>query len=217
MSPWLVAVGAGAAFALVQYGWRRTHQGPLWLTAACCRCAAVSLIVALLLDAPAGPAQSVRVWAAIDASQSMQREDSLLWRSALDSAAAERPESTLWFGDSARRSPQSERQPIGRDTKSELRPVADRAAAAGHPVVVITDGEINDPESIGSLPAGSRLIVLAQRAATDAAVTAVDLPRAAVAGDTITSQVTIGAGAQGASAGRLTIRVDGRDVANVPV
>src|SRR3954463_927149 len=100
MSPWLVAVGAGAAFALLQYGWRRTHQGPLWLTAAACRWAAVTLIVALLLDAPAGPAKPVRAWVAIDASQSMARDDSLLIKSAIDSATAVRPESTLWFGDS---------------------------------------------------------------------------------------------------------------------
>src|SRR3954469_18329105 len=159
MSPWLVAVGAGAAFALIQYGWRRTHQGPLWLTAAACRWAAVALIVALLLDAPAGPASPVRDWVALDASQSMTRDDSALWRSALDSAVRARPESTLAFGDSARTArPKS----LAADRKSELRPLADRAVAAGHPVVVITDGEINDPESVGSLPAGSRLVVLSR-------------------------------------------------------
>src|SRR3954471_9031229 len=116
MSPWLVAVGAGAAFALLQYGWRRTHHGPLWLTAAVCRWVAVTLIVALLLDAPAGPAEPVRAWVAIDASQSMVRDDSLVWRAALDTASSVRPESTLWFGDSARRGSKSPGVPADNKT-----------------------------------------------------------------------------------------------------
>jgi hypothetical protein len=217
MSPWLVAVGAGVAFALLQYGWRRTHQGPLWLAAAILRLLAVTFIVALLLDAPAGPARPVQRWVALDASQSMIRDDSALWRAAVDSAAAVRPESTLLFGDSSRVARGALAGSRPSDKKTELRPVADRAVAAGHPVVVITDGQINDPDAVGGLPAGSRLIVMASPPTSDAAVISVNLPRAVVSGDTVTSQITVGAGSDGARAGQLLVRVDGRDVVTIPL
>ena len=54
MSPWLVAFGAGLVFALLQYGWRRTHRGFLGMIAGALRFVAVVLVVALLLDAPTG-------------------------------------------------------------------------------------------------------------------------------------------------------------------
>src|SRR5450759_3569983 len=132
MSPWLVAVGAGAAFALLQYRWRRTHQGPIWVAAAILRWVAATLVVALLLDAPSGPAQLVRSWAALDVSQSMVREDSALWRAALDSVRAAKPESTLWFGDSTRVATGARPNSVAPiDKKTELRPLADRAVAVG--------------------------------------------------------------------------------------
>src|SRR5438105_3187611 len=171
MSPWLVAVGAGAAFALLQYGWRRTHQGPIWAAAALLRWLAATLVVALLLDAPSGPAQPVRSWAALDVSQSMIRDDSVLWRAALDSVRAVQPESTLWFGDSTRaatRTASGAAAPA--DTRTELRPLADRAVAAGRPIVVVTDGELADAEAASALPAGSRIVVMPRVDASDAAV-----------------------------------------------
>ena len=137
MSPWLVAVGAGVVFALLQYGWRRTHRGTLWMSAGILRVFAVVLVVALLLDAPAGRAIPVRSWAALDVSQSMVRDDSVLWRDALDSVRAAQPESTLWFGDSTRPARSS---PVPSDSRSEIRSLADRAVAAGHPVLLVTDG-----------------------------------------------------------------------------
>src|SRR4051812_38472023 len=142
MSPWLVAIGAGLAFAFLQYGWRRTHRGPIWFAAAMLRLIAAALVVALLLDAPAGRARPVSTWAALDVSQSMIRGDSALWKAARDSANAVHADSTLWFGDSTRAGRGDGRAD---DRRSEVRPVADRAVAAGHPVALITDGEIADP------------------------------------------------------------------------
>lgn len=214
MSPWLIAIGAGVAFALLQYGWRRTHQGPLCVTAAILRVIAATLVVALLLDAPSGPAQPVRSWGALDISQSMVREDSALWRGALDSVRAAQPESTLWFGDSTRT---GRNQPAPIDTRTELRPLADRALAAGHPIVLVTDGELSDADAVAALPAGSRLVVLARPAASDATVISAEIPRAVVAGDTVLAQVTVGAGTAGAGAGALIIRVDGRESARVGI
>jgi hypothetical protein len=216
MSPWLVAVGAGAAFALLQYRWRRTHQGPIWVTAAILRWVAATLVVALLLDAPSGPAQLVRSWAALDVSQSMIREDSALWRAALDSVRAAKPESTLWFGDSTRVTTGARPNSVAPiDKKTELRPLADRAVAVGHPVVLVTDGELSDAEAASTLPAGSRVVVLPRTGVSDAAVISAEVPRAIVAGDTVTAQITVGAGSSGAGAGYAAVRVDGRDAGRV--
>ena len=92
MYAWLVAIGAGGAFALLQYGWRRIHLGPSGAAALSLRWVAVTLIVALLLDAPAGPPRPIPMWVALDVSQSMRRGDSALWRGALYSARAVRAE-----------------------------------------------------------------------------------------------------------------------------
>src|SRR4051812_14308939 len=131
MSPWLVALGASLLITLVQYAWQRSHRGMLPWAAAELRFLAVLLIVALLMDAPVGRPRAVATWAALDVSQSMQRGSGAIWRAALDSAAAARPESTLWFGDSARMSGSKK---AADDARSELRAAADRAVAAGHPV-----------------------------------------------------------------------------------
>ena len=214
MSPWLLAAAAGAAFALLQYEWRRTHQGLLRVTAGILRWLAATFVVALLLDAPSGPALPVRSWVALDASQSMRRGDSLLWRAALDSGRSAQPESTLLFGDSTRSARVT--IPTTLDKKSELRPLADRAIAAGHPIVLITDGELDDPESASGFPVGSRVIVMPRARLSDASLISFDLPRALVSGDTATGQVTIGAGNDGTRSGNVIVRVDGKDVAKTP-
>src|SRR4051812_1390949 len=102
MSPWLVAVGAGLAFALVQYGWRRRSRGMSGLVAPALRFLAVTLVVALLLDATVGTAKPVSNWAALDVSESMARGDTGLLRAARDSSRAAQSDTLLLFGDSAR-------------------------------------------------------------------------------------------------------------------
>src|SRR5512146_2804879 len=82
MSLWLLAIAAGVLLALVQYGVRVLGAGGTSLAAALLRVCAVTLIVALLLDAPAGCAKPVATWAALDASLSMSRGDSAIWRAA---------------------------------------------------------------------------------------------------------------------------------------
>jgi hypothetical protein len=213
MSPWLIAVGAGVAFALLQYGWRRTHRGPLGLAAMTLRFLAVVLVVALLLDAPIGRARPVSAWAALDASQSMMRGSDSLWRAALDSTRAAGADSTLLFGDSVRAGPAGD---AAADHRSDLRPIADRALASGHPIVVITDGELGDPAAAAGLPAGSRLVVLERGKVSDAAISTFELPRAIVSGDTVAGRLVLVSGAAGSGAGFASIRVDGSEVARVP-
>ena len=213
MSPWLVASGAGLAFALLQYGWRRTHRGPIALVAAALRFLAILLVVALLLDAPVGRPRAVSSWAALDVSESMRRGDSALWRAALDSLRAASTDTTLLFGDSAR--PGSSDTET-RDRRSDLRPVVDRALAAGHPVVVITDGEIADPEAASALSAGSRMVVVPRGTQRDVAIAAVDVPRAVVSGDTVSARITIVGGSSGSAAGVASLHLEGRELVRMP-
>src|SRR5205085_12448054 len=119
------------------------------------------------------------------------------------------PDTVLAFGDSARPSGVNDR---ATDLRSELRPVADRALAAGHPVVVVTDGELTDPDATANLPAGSRIVVVSHANQSDAAVVALETPRAIVAGDTVTARITIAGGAAGSAAGTAALRMDGREL-----
>src|SRR5579862_7417398 len=70
MMPWLLAALVGFALAAVQYGPSGTRRE---LPAALLRAVGITLLVALLLDAPAGAARAVRLLAALDVSASWQR------------------------------------------------------------------------------------------------------------------------------------------------
>ncbi len=214
MSPWLIALVAGIVVALIQYGWSALRGGWGAVPAAILRAAAVALIVALLLDAPLSPARSVAPWAALDASQSMVRGDSTLWRAARDSVRALGAESTFVFGDSVRR---AGTVPAPRDRTSQLRPMVERALGAGHPLTVVTDGELDDPDAARALPAGSRIIVLRHTPRRDLAVVSMDVPRAAISGDTVDATVALAAGGAGARAGTLSLSLDGKIIASAAV
>ena len=79
MSPWLLALGAGIIVAVIQYGLRELRGGGTSLLAAVLRLLAVTIVAALLLDAPAARAKPVATWAALDGSASMARGDTLVW------------------------------------------------------------------------------------------------------------------------------------------
>ena len=93
----------------------------------------------------------------------------------------------------------------------------ERALGAGHPLLVITDGEVDDPDALASLPAGSRLIVVKHPPRRDLAVVSIDAPRAVVSGDTAEVRVTLAAGGGGASAGTLSLALNDRPIATTPV
>ena len=214
MSPWLLAILAGLCVALIQYGWRDVRAGWLAITTMLLRWGAVALLVALALDAPAARSRPVREWVALDASLSMARGDSATMRAARDTVRAIAAESVLVFGDSARM-----RSGVGapRDVSTMLRPAIERALGAGHPLAVVTDGELDDPDAIRTLPAGSRVIVVPHPSQRDAAVTTLDVPRAVVSGDTIEAHVGVAAGSGGARPGRLALTLDNHPVATSPV
>ncbi len=209
MSPWLLAIVAGLIVALIQYGPRELRNASSLITAAL-RAGAVALVTALLLDAPIGFAKAVPAWAALDASLSMTRGDSTLWRAARDSIRRIGADSTFLFGDSVRHADTSS-QP--HDQASVLRPMVERAMGAGHPLIVVTDGEIDDPDAAQVLPPGSRLIVLAHPPRRDVAVASIEAPRAVVNGDTAEIRVGLGAGALGSRPGAVALSLDGTPIA----
>src|SRR6188474_1842548 len=156
MAPWLLATLAGLAAAALQYGLQALRPGvaPLALL----RALVAAIVVAMLLGAPGGRSTPLAPEIALDASESWTRGGAACdrWSAALDSAARAGGGTRLRFGDSVRAD--ESRTPPG-DRASRLRSVADRAAGSGRPVVVVTDGELDDPDVLSSLPRGSRAVV----------------------------------------------------------
>src|SRR5215217_2955402 len=151
MIDWLIGAVVGALIAFWQYG--RGAATPRFALPAALRAVATAVVVALLLDAPAGRTHAVPPDVALDASESWLRAAPRCdrWQRALDSASALGHGRWLRFGDSARAEPGAT-APV--DRASRLRAIADRAAGTGRPVVVITDGELDDPEAVAALPRG---------------------------------------------------------------
>src|SRR5438270_3426313 len=213
MALWLFAAIVGLAAAALQYGVRALdlRVAPL----AALRALAVTVVVALLLGAPGGRSTPLAPEVALDASESWLRAapDCGVWQAALDSAS--RIGGTrIRFGDSLRI---DRRTTPPNDHASKLRTVADRAAGSGYPVVVITDGELDDADAVAALPRGSRAIVMHCPVAPDLALSAIDAPRSILAGDTITARLTVVAGGAGSPAGQVELRLDDQLVAAQPV
>ena len=104
-----------------------------------------------------------------------------------------------------------------RDVATRALPLAERALAVGRPLVLITDGELDDPATLSSLPAGSRVEVLAHPPVIDAAVIALDAPRAVVAGDTLEARVTVRAGALAVRGVTLSLVAGTQTIATLPI
>jgi hypothetical protein len=121
------------------------------------------------------------------------------------------------FGDSLRVGHLPDSLTTPDDQASVVRPAVDRGLSRGHPVVVVTDGEVADPEALADLPAGSRVIVEAHAQARDLAVSSHEMPRAVVSGDTVEIRVGVVAGGRGAAPGTLTLAVGTTSVATASV
>jgi hypothetical protein len=203
MTTWLLAIVAGLVAAGIQYGrWALTLRA---LPLALLRSLAATLVVALLLAAPAGRATTEAPDVALDASESWTRaSDGSAWRAALDSATH--------AGGVVRRFGDSLRIVAGagepRDHASRVRDVVDAASGSGRPVVIVTDGELDEPEVLAGLPRGSRTIVIPRAAWPDAAVSALESGHALLAGDTLTARITVVSGAAGSGAGVIELRLD---------
>lgn len=213
MSAWLVALVLAVALVLVGYAGRRPRA--VTLLAALLRGVGVLLVAALLLDAPTGRARPLAPWAALDVSASWGRATGAdLWRRAVDTVRAAHADTVLAFGDSARLA-EPEHPPA--DVTTRVEGVVEQALARGRPLVVVTDGEVDDATALGELPSGSRVVVLAHPPTPDVAVTGLDLPRAMVGGDTVEARVGLVAGSGGAPASTVTVRIGDRPLGTARV
>lgn len=213
MTLWLLAVAVGVIVAALLYGVREQRLGLALVGPALLRAAALTLVVALLVDAPVAPRRAARPLVALDASESWRRAaGSALWREAVRHADAVGADTLLLFGDSVRAANAAPELPS--DRSSVVRAAVERARAAGRPLVVVTDGVLDDPESLRDLPAGSRVDVVAPGApARDLALRTIDVPRAIVAGDTAELRASLLAGPAGSAGAAVTLLADGRPVA----
>lgn len=212
---WVVSLAAGLALAAFTYGLRLSHAARRTFAL---RVLAGTLTVALLLNAPLGPSRAAAPWVGLDVSASwLAGRDSSRWlqaRGVADSLMGAGADSLLVFGDSLRPSAGT---PAAGDRATRVGPLVDALLAVGRPVVIVTDGLVDDPERLTRLPRGSRLIVIEPDSAPDAAIAALDVPGGALGGDTITARVVVKAGAGGAAAGSARVTLDGREVASLPV
>lgn len=229
MIRWLPALGAGLIAVWLSYG--RPAGGahrwpPVTALVAALRAAAVTLLAALLLGAPLGKPRPVAPLVAIDVSASVRRgagDDSTRlrrWRREVDSALQQVDASApiIGVGDSLRELSGDRREAWRpEDGASRVRAAVDRAASQGRPLVLVTDGEIDDPEALAEAPAGSRLVPLARAARADVGIAALEAPTVATAGDTIKLTVTLASGPVATEAMAVHLRLDGGEVAALPV
>src|SRR5919199_437950 len=104
-----------------------------------------------------------------------------------------------------------------RDVPRRAPLLAERALGTGRPLVLITDGELDDANSLPSFPAGSRVEVIGRPPRRDVGVVSLEAPRAVVSGDTLEARVTVRNGALAAPGGSLGVLVNGRLVARLPL
>jgi len=199
---WLIAAAAGMILAAASYVWA-LPSSPAGIAAAALRWLAASLLVALVLDAPVGRAGGEEPVIALDASRSWRTLPDEAWQSARTAAAA--ADSVLLFGDSVRTADGPPLDPM--DVSSSVAPLADRAAASGRPIRILTDGHVSNAEALARLPRGSTVEVLGADRQPDMAVVALEAPPAAVSGDTINVRVAIAAGSAGAPERSLAVQL----------
>ena len=215
MLKWLVAAVAGVAIAVLLYGRRESARGARSAVLIALRALAMTLLLALVLDAPSGPSRAPKPLVALDASASWERGgDSALWRRARERVARLSTDSLVLFGDSVRvaRAPA---RPA--DDASRARALVERSLASGRALVLVTDGELDDPASLEQLPSGSRVEVETRAPERDLAVTALDAPRAVVSGDTIEVRATLRNGPVAVPGGTLALRLGDSTIATAQI
>lgn len=202
MIPWLIACAAGIAAAVWLYGLR--PPGDAYRRAlVALRALAVLVAVALLLDAPIGAGAPAAPLVALDASASWGQGGARRYAEA-QARAASAGGLPLLFGDSVRAAPPPE---VPSDVMSRVGPVVDRAAALGRPLTVVTDGQIDDAETLASLPAGSKVEVLPAPDAVDVAVRSFELPPSAAPGDSVELRVLVASAGAPVPAATIAVRL----------
>lgn len=213
MTPWILALAIALALTIVGYLGRRPRA--VTIAAAAMRAVGVLLVAALLLDAPVGRAHPLAPWVALDVSASWGRGTGTdLWRRALDAVRDAHADTVFAFGDSSRL---ADLKKVPADLSSRVAGVVEQALARGRPLVVVTDGEIDDPQALRDLPEGSRVTTLARPAAPDVGVSTLEIPRALVSGDTVEARIGLVAGGAGAPPSTVTVDVGGKAIGTARV
>ena len=212
---WLFAICGAWALAFAQYRLLASSGGPRATVPFVLRGTALTIILALLFDAPIGFARHATPYAALDVSASWRAiGDNALWQRAVRSADSVGGDTLLLVGDSLR-SGKPPAEPA--DAVTRAAPLVERAIGSGRPVVFITDGRVDDPERLTELPSGSRVVLIEGAPKRDAAITSLDTPSAVVSGDTIALVMVIAAGGAGAGTGQFDITLDGVPLAGAKV
>ncbi len=192
---------------------RFERLGPAGLGMALFRTVGIAALALLLVN----PARPVRMGSApptvlLDASLSLGSAGGR-WREARDSAKASAGRDGAVFRFGARVAPGDTLPP--EDGSSRLADALRLAQGRPGPVIVVTDGEIEDAGTLEpSLLAGARVLVLPRAPVPDAALLEVAAPERLARGDSLPIDLTIGTfGSLGARQGRLEIALDGRVVA----
>lgn len=237
MTRWLLAVALGLVAAWLGYGRALSVKGgsahtmrPAIFGLAALRALAVAFVAAVLFAAPWGRATPLPPLVAIDVSRSPLRaagDDSTAgtaWRTAIaDSlraarALADASTPVVFVGDSLRDVPHdalTAMRPV--DASSRVRAAVDRAASLGRALILVTDGQVDDAESLADAPAGSRVITLPTSTRGDIALSELAAPGTATGGDTIAVGVTAIAGPKATVDGTVTLLLDGSAAASVPL
>jgi hypothetical protein len=152
------------------------------------------LVVALLLNPAWGALRPSRPLVALDVSASWLRAtDSTAWQRARRLASELAGDSVLLVGSTLRfGAPPA----IPLDTATRSVDAAERAQLAARPLTLITDGELREDAARlrERLPPGSRTEVVTPARLPDVAITAIESPPAAMAGDSVTLRVRVAAG-----------------------
>ncbi len=207
---------AGGALLLYQ---RVERVGPGALPLAALRATAWGTVAALLVNPGCRRAGTAAPTVLLDGSASMtDPSGDARWRAARDSAraAAGRGGRILLFG----LEPRLFADGAAPDAPaSRLLPALREAAARGGPIVVVSDGEIEDAAALpADLLRAARVVVLERPRERDAGVVALDLPASLRAGDTALASVDVVAtGAGPGDTLTVTLAEQGRIVARARI
>jgi hypothetical protein len=218
MTRWLLAAIIGSMIAALHYGPRlraTTPRAPL-VGPALLRTIAATMLAALLLRAVIPGGAPLPQLVALDVSSSWMRGGvaGSRWAEAVQLAtSAAAGDSMLLVGDSLRLAALPPSRPT--DATSSARSAGERGRREGRSVLLITDGEGGqDP---GSLPAGSRVVVLRRPPIRDLAIESLELPERAAPGDTVTVRLTALAGSGGSSKATILFTFGGIRSVEAPV
>jgi len=207
---WALAIALGVAVAALGYAGTR----PLPRSLLALRGVGATVVAVLLLNAPLAPPRPLAPWVALDASASWG-PDTARWnraRAAADSALSAGADSLLLFGNAVRSAALLPERPT--DPASRIGDIVELARAQGRPVILVTDGALDDVERLADLPLGSVVLRPAPETRADVGLAPMAPPAGALIGDTVELPVLLRANAISAEprARTLTLRLGGREL-----